>query len=173
MTISGGEPLIQARFTTALLRAARARGIHTALDTSGLAPPEVLDAVMEHVDLVLYDVKHIDSARHEAVTGVPNERILKNLERLVQAGRPVWVRIPLIPGRNDDQAALAGLGRYLAGLRGIERVEILRYHRLAEAKYERMGQPYPLAGTQAVSVEAAEAHRQVLRDCGLSCVICP
>jgi pyruvate formate lyase activating enzyme len=172
MTISGGEPLVQAPFTSQLLQAARARGIHTALDTSGMAPWSVLAAVLENVELVLYDVKHIDSEKHRALTGVPNEGLLENLERLDKASKPIWIRVPLVPARNDDDDAFRALGAYLATLKNVRRVEILRYHRLAEAKYERMGREYPLKGTETPSRAAAESRAQILRDCGLSPVMC-
>ena len=168
MTLSGGEPLAQYHFTQALLQAARAEGVHTALDTSGFAPWGQLEALLPDVDLVLYDLKHMDSERHVALTGVPNEGILDNLRRLDGAGQRIWVRIPLIPGYNDEEPNYHALGQFLSGLRHIERIEILRYHRLAESKYERLGRDYPLQGLEPPTEEQTESRRQILLSYGLS-----
>lgn len=171
MTISGGEPMANHAFTEALLTAAGSRGLHTALDTSGLCPWEHLEGVSPHVDLFLYDMKHMDPRRHEALTGVSNEIILDNLRRLDGAGRPIWVRLALIPGQNDDMANAHGMGRFLATLRCVERVEILRYHRLAESKYERMGVDYGLKGLQPPAEGLAGSWREILASYGLSKVV--
>lgn len=168
MTLSGGEPLAQYSFTRALLQAAKAEGVHTALDTTGLAPWRQLEGLLGHTDLILYDLKHMDRERHMALTGVPNEEILDNLRRLDDARQPIWIRIPLIPGRNDDDANYHALGRFLSGLRHIERIEILRYHRLAESKYESVGYTYDLPGLEPPSEEAAESRRRILLSYGLS-----
>ena len=144
MTVSGGEPLAQPEFTKALLEQAQRLGIHTALDTSGYASWEILSKVLEHVDLILYDLKHMDSETHERLTGVSNELILENLAKIDAIGKPVWIRIPLIPGLNDDEPHFHRFGEYLNGFNHIERVDILRYHRLAESKYEQAGMTYKL-----------------------------
>jgi pyruvate formate lyase activating enzyme len=168
MTLSGGEPLAQYDFTRALLHAAAAEGVHTALDTTGLAPWRQLEGLLSTTDLILYDLKQMDEARHVALTGVPNERILDNLRRLDGAGQQVWVRIPLIPGQNDDDANYHALGRFLKDLQHIERIEILRYHRLAESKYASVGYDYRLPGLEPPSEEWAESRRQILLSYGLS-----
>ncbi len=168
MTLSGGEPLAQYSFTRALLQAAQAEGVHTALDTSGFAPWRRLEGLLGYVDLVLYDVKHMDCERHMALTGVSNERILDNLRRLDGAGQPIWIRIPLIPGQNDEDANYHALGQFLAGLKHVERIEILRYHRLAESKYANIGWVYPLQGLKPPTEERAESRRRILLSYGLS-----
>jgi pyruvate formate lyase activating enzyme len=168
MTLSGGEPLAQYGFIRALLQAAKAEGVHTALDTTGLAPWNQLEGLLSHTDLILYDLKHMDQERHMALTGVPNQRILDNLRRLDDAGQPLWIRIPLIPGQNDDDANYHALGRFLSSLEHIERIEILRYHRLAESKYESVGYAYSLQGLEVPSEETAESRRHILLGYGLS-----
>jgi pyruvate formate lyase activating enzyme len=168
MTVSGGEPLAQPGFTRALLQAAQAQGLHTALDTSGFAPWDRLAALLPHTHLILYDLKHMDSGRHLSLTGVPNERILDNLRRLDSSGPPIWVRVPLIPGQNDDPANYRALGDFLSSLRNVERVEILRYHPLAESKYEYAGLDYALRGLEPPAEDEAESRRQILLRRGLS-----
>jgi pyruvate formate lyase activating enzyme len=171
MTVSGGEPLAQFPFTHALLQAAKAHDLHTALDTSGLCSWDHLQELIPNVDLFLYDLKHMDPARHQALTGASNEPILSNLRRLDQTGKTIWIRIPLIPGQNDEETNFHSLGRFIAPLESVERVEILRYHRLAETKYERMGNDYPLKQLDAPSAAVAESRRQILAEYRLPHVI--
>ncbi len=171
MTLSGGEPLAQYSFTRALLQAAKAEGVHTALDTSGFVPWYQLESLLNYVDLVLYDLKQMNRERHIALTGVSNERILDNLRRLDTAGQVIWVRIPLIAGKNDEDSNYHALGQALSALEHIERVEILRYHRMAEAKYESIGCAYPLQGLEAPTEDEAESRRQILLSYGLSQIV--
>jgi len=168
MTLSGGEPLAQYHFSRALLQAAKAEGMHTALDTSGFAPWRHLEGLLSFLDLTLYDLKHMDRDRHIALTGVANEQILDNLRRLDAAGQAIWVRIPLVAGQNDEESNYHALGQFLSGLKHIERIEILRYHRLAESKYEQIGGAYPLRGMEPPTEERAESRRQILLRYGLS-----
>lgn len=168
MTVSGGEPLAQHGFTRALLEVAKAQEIPTALDTSGFAPWEHLEELLPYTDLILYDLKHMDPERHLALTGVSNERILDNLKRLDALGLPIWVRIPLVPGQNDGDANYRMLGKFLLALDNVERIEILRYHRLAESKYECAGMAYPLQGLEPPMEDEAESRRQILLSYGLS-----
>jgi pyruvate formate lyase activating enzyme len=168
MTLSGGEPLAQYDFARALFQGAKAGGVHTALDTTGLATWERLAELLRDVDLILYDLKQMDTEQHRALTGVPNEQILDNLRRLDDAGQPSWVRIPLIPGQNDGDENYHALGEFLSGLQHVERIEILRYHRLAESKYESVGYTYELKGLEPPTEEEAESRRQILLGYGLS-----
>ncbi len=137
VTISGGEPLRQPEFLESLLRDLHGRGIRTALDTTGFAPPEIFGRILEHVDLLLYDVKHLDPELHRQVTGVDNGLILSNLmscRGLVE----IWLRIPLIPGFNGSTAftdAVIELAREV----GAKRCCFLPFHRWGEHKYARLG----------------------------------
>jgi pyruvate formate lyase activating enzyme len=118
MTVSGGEPLRQLDFTVALLEGGKERGLHTALDTCGHAPWSSLARAAPHADLVLYDLKHMDSATHRELTGVGNELILENLARVVELRGPdrVWIRYPFVPTRNDDSANVEAMARFLGPL---------------------------------------------------------
>lgn len=167
VTVSGGEPLAQLEFTRALLEEARDEGVHTALDTSGYAPWRVLEEVLKFTDLILYDLKQMNSGVHRALTGVPNELIIENLRRLDGHGIPLWIRIPLIPGRNDGDANFHAMGELLSGLANVERVEILGYHRLAESKYERAGMEYTLRGLEPPTEDEIASRRRILISYGL------
>lgn len=151
VTFSGGEPLMQPGFLAALLRACREQEIHTAVDTSGFANWQVLEGIHSHTDLFLYDLKHMHSAHHQQATGVPNETILENLRRLSALRARCIVRIPLIPGINDDEENLLQSGKFLASLPALQGVELMGYHDMAQAKYQALGQAYALAGTQPPS----------------------
>ena len=142
VTLSGGEPLAQPDFAESLLAACRDRRIRTALDTCGLAPAGVFLRVCAQADLVLFDVKLLDSDLHQEHTGAPNSVILENLKALAAAGRHVIVRYPLIPGVNDTAAALSGLAGCLNSF-GLRRLDLLPYHRIGMDKYKRLGLPGP------------------------------
>ena len=137
ITISGGEPLQQPQFVEALLAACKARGLHTVLDTCGFASPDVLRRVSEHVDLFFYDLKLMNSEKHLSLTGVNNDLILQNLVILAQGGNAIRVRVPILPGLNDDYENLDALSTYLSPL-GIREIDILPYHELGNDKYRRM-----------------------------------
>jgi pyruvate formate lyase activating enzyme len=143
-TFSGGEPLVQIEFLTALLAGCRDRGIHTAVDTCGHVPYAFFEQVHSLVDLFLYDVKLMDPQRHLEHTGVPNQRILGNLESLARNGAALIARIPIIPGINDDSENIDAAGVFLASLGNIQAVNILPYHRAAAEKYQRMNNLYTL-----------------------------
>ena len=167
VTVSGGEPLAQSLFTGAMLGQAQRFGIHTALDTSGYAPWSTLEDVLHHTDLVLYDLKHMNSGIHQKLTGVPNELILENLKRIDDTGKPIWIRVPLIPGHNDDKENYYHLGEFLSRLNNVERFDLLRYHRLAESKYENAGIEYRLKGLETPEKKDAEHLSEILVDYGL------
>lgn len=167
VTLSGGEPTLQHAFALALLRACKAEGLHTALDTSGLAPWRLLEALLPHTDLVLYDLKQIDGAGHREHTGRSNGRILANLERLAARGAAVVVRMPIVPGVNDADEGIARTAQFLARIGGLRRVDLLPYHELGRAKYARLGRPYRLADLAPPPRSRMEAIADVLRARGL------
>ncbi len=130
VTFSGGEPLAQAEFLSALLEACREQGLHAALDTTGFAPRRVVERMIPLADLWLVDLKHMDSARHRRFTGVPNERILENFRLLSSRGAKIAARIPLIPRFNDGEENLRAAARFLAGLgEAVVEVNLLPYHK--------------------------------------------
>lgn len=163
VTLSGGEPLAQPAFTSALARALKSAGIRVALDTSGFAGTEPLLAVAAAADLILYDLKAFDESRHRRLTGVSNRGILENLAALDAVHRNIWIRVPLIPGLNDDPADLSGLARFVAGLRSVKRVNLLPFHRSGLHKYERLGSRPALAGVQPPSATALERVADIFR----------
>ncbi len=171
VTFSGGEPLMQPTFLSTLLKACRAQEIHTVVDTSGFANWNVFEQIRKDVDLFLYDLKHMDSTRHQEVTGVPNDVILANLRRLSEAGAKCIVRIPLIPGINDDEKNLLESGELLASLSHIESVELMGYHDIAQAKYEALGREYALTGTKPATETKINQAAELLRSYGLNVVI--
>lgn len=167
LTVSGGEPLAQPEFTKELFKEAKNEGIHTALDTSGYAAWSVIEPILEHVDLVLYDIKHMDSEKHKEYTGVPNELILENLRKVDATGKPIWVRIPLIPRLNDGKEEFRSIGELLSRIKHLERVDILRYHKMAESKYEHTGQDYSLKGLDTPEKNEVEHLREILLELGV------
>ncbi len=171
VTFSGGEPLMQPEFLSALLKACRKQEIHTVVDTSGFANWQVFEQIRGDTDLFLYDLKHMESTRHREVTGVPNEPILENLRKLTTLGHKVLVRIPLIPGINDDQQNLVESGMFLARLGQLEGVELMGYHDIAQAKYEALGREYALVGTKAPSEIEMSNAAELLRSHGLQVVV--
>jgi pyruvate formate lyase activating enzyme len=168
VTFSGGEPLLQRRFLSELLRECQAREIHTVVDTSGFAAWEVFDSIRQDVDLFLYDLKMMDEQRHEQYTGVSNQLILNNLQRLAESGAQVFVRIPLIPGINNDKENLKESAALIADLPNITGIELMAYHDIAGAKYESLGLPYPLPDTLPPSDEAMQAAACYFEDMGLT-----
>lgn len=157
VTISGGEPLVQAPFVTDVLRLLRAEGVHTALDTCGFSPWPYLRDAAAYADLVLYDLKLMDPGRHEAATGVSNDLILDNLKALAGVHANIWIRIPVIPAVNDDDANIESAAEFLCSLPAALRVDLLPYHPTGEAKFARIGKHYALHGTATPSPNQLDA----------------
>jgi pyruvate formate lyase activating enzyme len=166
VTMSGGEPLMQPEFLGRLLRACRTAEIHTALDTTGHAPPEVIGAVADDVDLFLYDLKLMDDAGHRKYCGAPNDLILENLRRLSSEGREIIVRVPLVPGITDGEANLEAIASFLASLPAHHPIDILPYQRLGLDKYDMMKRSCPLRDLQPPAEEAVEAAVRLLAHSG-------
>jgi pyruvate formate lyase activating enzyme len=166
-TFSGGEPLLQQDFLFALLQACKEKEIHTAVDTCGFVTWETLDSVREHVDLFLYDLKLMDDAKHQKFTGVSNELILKNLQMLSKRGHNIFLRVPIIPGINDDDENIHQTGAFAAALPHLNRVDILPYHHAAAEKYSRLNKVYELSGIRPPSNERMAEITQILREFGL------
>lgn len=139
VTFSGGEPLLQYDFLLAALKASKEAGLHTVLETSGLAATDHLDQVCAYTDLFLYDVKMVDEERHKRFTGVSNHRILENLRHLASTDNAVTVRVPLIPGVNDDDGNIDALAALLSELGTVRDVHLLPYHAGAAGKYRSLG----------------------------------
>jgi pyruvate formate lyase activating enzyme len=167
VTFTGGEALAQPRFLMTLLSACRGRGLHRTVDTSGYVQWTVLDEIRPLVDLFLYDLKLMDDARHRQWTGVSNKKILSNLRRLAEQGENLIVRIPIIPGINDDEENLRQTGTYLASLPNLPPVELLPYHNIAEAKYAGLSLEYELKEIIPPTQEQMQTHIILLKEYGL------
>jgi len=171
VTFSGGEPLMQPAFLIALLEACGQVDIHRAVDTSGHADGETLLQVAESTDLFLYDLKHMDTEVHRRYTGAGNELILENLKRLAEAGADICVRLPIIPGVNDDLDNVENTGAFLRTLRRINMVEVLPYHDVMLSKYRRFGWIYRLGQIPPLDPARMREIAEVLSRYGLSVTI--
>ncbi len=157
VTFSGGEPLAQPRFLLAALEACRGEGLHTVVDTCGYAPRETVLAVAERAGLLLWDVKTLDAGRHLELTGVPLGPILGNLAEVSRAGVPIWLRIPVIPGVNDDEASAAKAAELAARTPSVRRVSLLPFHRTANGKRARLGhEPAAPSGAGSTAADLAQ-----------------
>ena len=170
VTVSGGEPLMQAEFVTELFRILKAEGVHTALDTSGITfnanDPENLKRhaqLLEYTDLVLLDIKHIDDQTHRRLTSQGNSHILEFAQYLSEINKPVWIRHVLVSGITDDDKSLSSLSKFLDGLHNIEKVEVLPYHTMGEVKYKKLGMEYPLAGIKPPPKDRVENAKSILK----------
>jgi len=165
MTVSGGEALIQSEFVREVLKKCREKGIHTALDTTGNAPWQDIENVLEYVDLVLQDIKHMDTEMHKKGTGVGNELILENARKIAKSVR-IWIRIPLIPDYNDSESNIRNVAEFASHI-GAEKVSVLPYHDLGSSKYPKLGRIYPMEGTTPPTEEAVERVRKTIESFGL------
>jgi pyruvate formate lyase activating enzyme len=147
VTFSGGEPLAQAEFLMGCLDACREAGLHTAVDTCGFAAPAMVAEVAQRADLLLWDIKVLDPNRHLALTGAPLQPILENLAVAARTGVPIWLRIPVIPGLNDDDGTMRAAAHLATLTAAVRKVSLLPYHRTADGKRARLGRENPLAGT--------------------------
>ncbi len=167
ITVSGGEPLIQADFVAELLNKSRERGIHTAIETTGLAKWEDLKKVCRNAKLILYDIKLIDPKEHLACTGVSNEAILENLKKLAGAlpDTPVTVRTPIIPGFTDSENNIRAIADFVSSLDNVKNYELLPYHRFGESKYHQLGREYALSDVRSPTPEKMAILRKIAEQC--------
>jgi pyruvate formate lyase activating enzyme len=154
VTVSGGEPLMQAEFTIQFLAACQALGLHTALDTSAFAPRDKLEKALAHANMALVDMKNMDPAAHKDFTGVPLEPILDNLKLIGQWGRPVWIRTPIIPGHTDSPDNIASIAAFISEhLPNCERYDLLAFSNLCISKYQRLGMEFTFEQTPLLDPE--------------------
>jgi pyruvate formate lyase activating enzyme len=166
-TLSGGEALLQDRFAVKLFAAARAMGIHTALDTNGHLGDRLSDPELETIDLVLLDLKAWNPERHRRLTGFDNGPTQEFARRLAARRRPVWVRFVLVPGWSDDPGDIAGIAGFAAGLGNVERVDVLPFHQMGRFKWKELGLEYQLEDVKPPSAEAVERAVAVFRAASL------
>jgi len=159
ITVTGGEPLMQMEFVTALFKEAKARKIHTALDTSGILfnrkNTSKIDDLLSYTDLVLLDIKHIDNDEHKILTGLPNTNILDFAKYLSEKAIPVWIRHVVVPEITFNEKYLKKLGQFLSTLTNISALDVLPYHDMAVPKYENLKIDYPLKGIKPLTKQEA------------------
>ena len=169
VTVSGGEPLVQIDFVTELFKALKKEGINTCLDTSGVlfnrekSVLKKFDNLIRYTDLVLLDIKHIDSNEHQNLTLCKNENILDFARYLDEKNIKVWIRHVLVPKINDDEESLIKLRGFIDSLSNVEKVEILPYHTMGVSKYKELGIKYPLEGIETPSREQVELANKILK----------
>ena len=162
LTVTGGEPLLQIDFLIELFKIAKKEGIHTCIDTSGITYDESdeeyiskLDELMLYTDLVMLDLKHIDTEKHKELTGHSNERVLAFARYLERKNIRTWIRHVVVEGYTDDEKDLFALGEFIGSLRNVKALDVLPYHTMGAAKYKEMGIKYRLEGISALSKTAA------------------
>ena len=163
VTFSGGEPLMQPDFLQALLNQCQRLNIHTAVDTSCYAEPEIVEMVAKRTDLFLCDIKHMDNEMHERFTGVGNDLILDNIRYISQAGKKIVIRIPIIPGFNNDPANIEATGNFAASLQGVGRIDLLPFNRGGIEKSTRL-----IGEIKSMSVETPDEGQMSLIAVNLS-----
>ncbi len=167
VTLGGGEPTVQAAFAAAILRELRRGFVHTAIETCGHAQPDTMLGVVEHCDVVHFDLKVLDPGTHLVLTGARNDLILRNLE-LVAERTAVIVRIPVVPGCNDQAYAIRRTAEFVAELGpNVQRIELLPYHNFGETKYRSLGRSYPLRDTLRPNDEQLRHLQSIVESCGI------
>ena len=171
VTMSGGEPLLQAEFCAELFKALKKENIHCAVDTCGAVSWKKLEAVLPYTDIFLYDLKHVDEKLHIEYTGCSNKLILENLKKLSESNIPVEIRIPVIPGFNMDSKSIKAIKSYLGGLSDITAVKLLAYHDLSKSKYEALGKNNDMPAAKLPSDKQMNNIACELRESGIP-VLC-
>lgn len=174
VTLGGGEPTLQPNFAAQVLNELKALGIHTAIETCGYAKWSVFERLTRDLDLLLYDVKHIDPEIHKQHTGKSNEPVLRNLKKLLRGKIPIIIRIPVIPSFNDDVDTMNEIASYLGRHNdgnALKRVELLPYHKLGVGKYKALGRTYKLSDCETPSEEYMEDVKRIFLDQGLEALI--
>jgi pyruvate formate lyase activating enzyme len=169
LTLTGGEPMAQPDFAYELLRQykVRERGGHTAIETCGFVDWPTLSRILEYTDLVLYDIKHMDSDHHFRLMGVSNELILQNARRIAESSSRLVIRLPLIPGINDTRENIRKTAAFAHKLPHVEELDLLPYHGLGEKKYARLGREYALARTPSLTPSRLAEIRSLVESYGL------
>ncbi len=171
MTLSGGEMLCQSDFAYALLRTAKENAINTAVETTGFAPYEKIEKLLPYIDTVLMDIKHINSAKHQAFTSQPNERILENAVKIAQNANKLIIRVPVIPTFNDTEEEIAAIAQFASGLQGVREIHLLPYHRFGKDKYDGLGREYGMGDLPSPTDAHMQTLKAVAERYGLTCQI--
>jgi pyruvate formate lyase activating enzyme len=171
VTFSGGEPFAQPDFLLKLAYRAKTANLHTAVETCGQAKWDVLGPILEYLDLVLFDLKHMDPGKHLQGTGVSNELIVKNLMHIGSSGTPVRARLPLVPGFNDTVDNVRATAAFVAGLSSLEALDILPYHRMGEPKWRHLDREYRLHGVHPPDRERVYELAEIARSYGIEVTV--
>ena len=167
VTVGGGEPAMQYEFVAEFLKSLRQLYIHTAIETCGYVHRERLEMLLQHVDLVYFDLKHMDALAHKELTGVSNKRILGNA-RLVSSSNPLVIRIPVVPGCNDSDENILATGRFAAELgTNLQWVELLPYHKIGAQTYRRLGRKYALENVEPPDEGTMIRLKEIGESCGI------
>ncbi|MGI6706207.1 MAG: glycyl-radical enzyme activating protein [Clostridia bacterium] len=156
VTLSGGEPLLQPEFCREILARCKDRGIHTAIETAAFVDWKAFEKVMDYTDLFLVDIKLMDAVRHREVTGATNEKILDNIKRLRVTAIPQIIRIPVVPGINDNEGNMEETAVFLQDFPNLEYVELLKFHKMAVGKYQSLDRPYRAEGLEPLNPDRME-----------------
>jgi pyruvate formate lyase activating enzyme len=169
VTFSGGEPLYQHEFLLEALRACKSAGYHTTVDTAGHSAASAYKAVIPFTDLFLFDLKHIEDPKHQELTGVSNRLIIDNFRMLCSSGTAIQIRIPVIPGYNDDEQNMSGIRKLICENinRNTMGISLLPYHKTGSSKYGRFGIPNRLNGTDTPSAARMKGLRDFYSSTGL------
>jgi pyruvate formate lyase activating enzyme len=173
ITLSGGEPTFQPEFTLRVLKSCRESGIHTVMETCGYVTYKTLKKIMQYVDLLIYDIKHMDETKHIAGTGRSNRLILKNLRRLCKEknGTEIIVHIPLICGFNDDEENIDETAKFVKSLKKINHIDLLPFNELASEKYRAMGLHWEYCGVKRQSIEYLTRLQEIIQSYGIEVTI--
>ncbi len=169
VTFSGGEPMLQSEFLVEALKACKERGYHTAVDTSGYSSTENLRSVIPFTDLFLFDIKHLDDASHIEFTGVSNKVILANYRLLLESGKDIMLRTPVIPGFNDDPDHLERLKQFIltTKTRSLKKLNLLPFHKIGSSKYKRFNIPYRMGSVEPYSKEKMDDLKEFFNEIGV------
>ena len=169
VTFSGGEPMLQSEFLLEVLKACKANGYHTAVDTSGYSSSENIKSVIPFTDLFLFDIKHLDNLKHIELTSVSNTLILENYKLLIRSGKDIMVRIPFIPGYNDDPENIENMRNFLKATKtgSLKKVSLLPYHKIGSSKYKRFNIPYRMESVEQPTKERMKYLKNFFEETGV------
>lgn len=162
VTFSGGEPLLQSKFIQKVLHECKLAGIHTCIDSALYVKSTFLEDILPYTDLVLADIKHIDSSKSKHITSMPNKLNLENLKLISTSGIPIWIRYVVIPDLTDDEEDIVKMAHFIKNLKGVERIDLLPYHFLGKHKWDLLNLKYELEDTEPPSLESLEYFRKII-----------
>jgi pyruvate formate lyase activating enzyme len=169
VTFSGGEPMVQSEFLVEALSACKESGYSTAVDTSGYSSAENYRNILPYTDLFLFDIKHLDDLKHIESTGVSNTGILGNFRLLLESGKDIMLRIPVIPGFNDDMVHMEKLKNFIiaSGTRSVKKINLLPYHKIGSSKYKRFNMTYKMESVEPPSSEKMQQLKELFMETGV------